>query len=900
LVIVLSLIFSLLVSHAADPDKDLIPDSIEALNGQSGTPAEALAKLMDKGINYDVIPDHPYVQGQKWRHDPAFMDDIVAQGFQSVRIFFTANSWVTPDIYQPMVDDALERGLAVVLCMWGQAGWDDGSAQSRAGFVAKWEEYAEEYKDAKYTDKLCFELLNEPGGMSNKFVQAEPRWLTNGLSNEATLEYHDAAIPAIRAIDPNRVIAVGGGRLQEADLLKRDVTPANLTYSYDGVNFANDTRLIGAFHMYEPYSFSHSSWRSLADTQALTWPTQTFNGKTWEGVWEGTKTWKEVITFFFDEARDWMDTYNKPTVLTEWGAWYGSDNPNHSHAEFREYLEFIVDECAARGIGQQYYTFGWVGGKDEFNVYSDRPYNSITNKSGTWDTVAVEILTEGVIVEPGDYILTVIGGSGGGMYNENIKRTITAGNPPAGQLFDQWTGDVAYVEDVNSATTKVTMPAGDVTVTANYKNAPPSPAGQYEAETATLNPGSALTIQSSQPGFSGSGYVNYGEWTDPVHYVEFSVNVDEAKIYEVSFRYSTTGWRAEKNSVVVNGTVTHSEYDWPHTNDAWSDLTLDLALIAGSNSIRVEKFWGAINLDYVFVYDRVPSLEDDDDDLIPNDFDAKRSDPNNAWQDEDRDGMVDLLEYATASNPSVPDSAFQFDSDMGELTVRARLNLGTELRTYLSTSSDLENWNRVALSEIKSLEDEGAVLFVDPTVDGEGVQTSTITLAPDSDCYFRLELESGAENSDPIGPNMLTNGDFENANIGPWEFFTAGASAGSASVSAGQAVLAITATGSAPWEPQFVQSGLKIESGTTYVLSFDASASAPRSIAVEVNTGPDYFEKFLKVDDVALTGQMKTYTYTFTASQSDADARLDFNVGGVSSEDVYIDEVVLAAKGPTD
>jgi hypothetical protein len=38
------------------------------------------------------------------------------------------------------------------------------------------------------------------------------------------------------------------------------------------------------------------------------------------------------------------------------------------------------------------------------------------------------------------------------------------------QIFSQWTGGVAYVADVNSASTDVTMPAQDVTVTATYSD----------------------------------------------------------------------------------------------------------------------------------------------------------------------------------------------------------------------------------------------------------------------------------------------------------------------------------------------------------------------------------------------------------------------------------------------
>jgi len=70
------------------------------------------------------------------------------------------------------------------------------------------------------------------------------------------------------------------------------------------------------------------------------------------------------------------------------------------------------------------------------------------------------------------YTLTVNDGTGGGQYEEGAVANIAANDPPAGSIFDQWTGDTAHVGDVNAAETTVTMPAADVTVTATYKDPP--------------------------------------------------------------------------------------------------------------------------------------------------------------------------------------------------------------------------------------------------------------------------------------------------------------------------------------------------------------------------------------------------------------------------------------------
>jgi hypothetical protein len=69
-----------------------------------------------------------------------------------------------------------------------------------------------------------------------------------------------------------------------------------------------------------------------------------------------------------------------------------------------------------------------------------------------------------------DYTLTVTGGSGGGSYTYQQQVTVTADAPPAGQLFDRWTGDTQFVASVTSATTKVTLTAQAVILAALYKD----------------------------------------------------------------------------------------------------------------------------------------------------------------------------------------------------------------------------------------------------------------------------------------------------------------------------------------------------------------------------------------------------------------------------------------------
>jgi len=88
--------------------------------------------------------------------------------------------------------------------------------------------------------------------------------------------------------------------------------------------------------------------------------------------------------------------------------------------------------------------------------------------------------------------LTVTNGSGSGEYDQGQAVAISADAPPTGKLFAWWIGDIAFVADRMQPSTTVTMPAGDVSVTATY-------AWGYE-----------LTVNSG----SGDGLYLYGAVVD--------------------------------------------------------------------------------------------------------------------------------------------------------------------------------------------------------------------------------------------------------------------------------------------------------------------------------------------------------------------------------------------------
>ena len=91
---------------------------------------------------------------------------------------------------------------------------------------------------------------------------------------------------------------------------------------------------------------------------------------------------------------------------------------------------------------------------------------STTNETYLFDNVTVS----GVPTGGTQYDLSVVNGSGDGLYVAGSVLNITADAAPSGQEFDIWTGDVASIADVNGASTSITMPSSDITVTATYRD----------------------------------------------------------------------------------------------------------------------------------------------------------------------------------------------------------------------------------------------------------------------------------------------------------------------------------------------------------------------------------------------------------------------------------------------
>ena len=98
-----------------------------------------------------------------------------------------------------------------------------------------------------------------------------------------------------------------------------------------------------------------------------------------------------------------------------------------------------------------------------------------------------------------EYTVTVNGGTGAGTYKEGDSVTITA-TVPTGKRFVEWTSESGItIADKTSVTTTFTMPAGDVTVTANYEDIEYTITVNGGTGAGTYKEGDSVTITANEP-----------------------------------------------------------------------------------------------------------------------------------------------------------------------------------------------------------------------------------------------------------------------------------------------------------------------------------------------------------------------------------------------------------------
>jgi endoglucanase len=210
------------------------------------------------------------------------------------------------------VENALSRGLVLILDFHHFTPYMDCAACERTRLLMLWEQIADHYRE--YPPELVFEILNEP---TNAVPAAE--W--NGALT--------SVLGVVRASNPERSVVVGPVNWNALGLLPTLELPED------------ERNLIATFHYYNPFEFTHqgADWVEGSDA--------------WLGtIWSGSPAEQMAIRDEFQSAANWGRTNNRPIFLGEFGAYEEADMASRAR-----WTAFVAREAEALSFSWAYWEF---------------------------------------------------------------------------------------------------------------------------------------------------------------------------------------------------------------------------------------------------------------------------------------------------------------------------------------------------------------------------------------------------------------------------------------------------------------------------------------------------------------------------------------------------------------
>jgi len=223
--------------------------------------------------------------------------------------------------------------------------------------IPVWEQLADHFKDSG--NYLLYEVLNEP------HLIPDERWN----------EIQEAVVKAIRKIDKDRLIIIGGTNYNSIEKLLK-------------VPVYQDKNLIYTFHFYDPHIFTHqgATWNkpSLAPLSNLPFPLkedysysvhETFKGTWVEDALEHyhADSKLEKLRATLDKASEFAKENNVPVFCGEFGVFMIQSPP-----EDRVYwYKFFCEELAKRNI--PWTCWDYFGGFGIFKTINRGEYPSDLN-----------------------------------------------------------------------------------------------------------------------------------------------------------------------------------------------------------------------------------------------------------------------------------------------------------------------------------------------------------------------------------------------------------------------------------------------------------------------------------------------------------------------------------------
>ncbi len=286
---------------------------LDAASARAQLTPSVAATQMGRGINLGNTLEPP--QEGAWNNPPAeerYFDAYAEAGFQTVRIpvrwdqhtgsfgpYHVSDAWMAR--VEDVVDWALNRNLFVILNAhhedWIKQNY--GNAVFRARFDSIWAQVSRKFSDR--SEKLMFEIINEPKGMTRENVD----------------DLNARILSIIRRTNPTRIVMYSGNEYSNVDQL---LAAAPL----------NDPYVMGYFHSYDPWQFA-----GLAS-----------------GTW-GTDADLNAMRDRIQRVATWSTSHHMPVVVSEFGAVHGADY----NSRMRYYATY-VEETLRAGIPFQVWDDG--------------------------------------------------------------------------------------------------------------------------------------------------------------------------------------------------------------------------------------------------------------------------------------------------------------------------------------------------------------------------------------------------------------------------------------------------------------------------------------------------------------------------------------------------------------
>ena len=202
-------------------------------------------------------------------------------------------------------------------------------------------------------------------------------------------------------------------------------------------------------------------------------------------------------------------------------------------------------------------------------------------------------------------------------------------------------------------------------------------------------------------------------------------------------------------------------------------------------------------------------------------------------------------------------------------------------------------WIAQNVNGTNTLTDNTAVAsYSDLDATAQSIASAAGIEAAYADIENNLKIPLPNFGGDAVASDGVFNGTFDMGTTG-WTFNVWGGGA-RGSVIDGEYKIQIDSIGQHNSSIQLVQNGIPLEQGKSYIVKFDAYASAKRTLEANVEQDVNPWTSYLSaLQSFNLTTTKTTYSYTFTMTNpTDLNGRLSFNAGA-STETVFLDNISI-------